>query len=638
MATEARAERLEKFLGELRRHRGPITAKVIGERLGISVRTVRDYAATLNSGLARPLIVSDQLGYVVDEDVYRNSRPALLDARDDSTPKGRLAALIRYLVHDERVDVHEVADHFFVSVPTIESDLGRVRAIIRSHELTLSRDGDLLFLEGGERAKRRLLRSVLFSADGGSPLQALLRARDTPNSVMARISGALTSALATSGLELNEYIRGELLVHLAVAVERSSGDGVASTTFVDGPGLDPLLTGAVRAIIQEVERATGAKLGEDEGRVLFALLLTNSRRHGEVGTIEPQPEMMELTRDALRTLTTQFGVRREDESHLPALALHLQQLRERAFMGKQLASPVGASLKREHPLLHEMSLLFAHILGMQTGLEIEAGEVDYLTLHLGAYFQSELESGPLVSVTLVSPQHGSLTRLLSEKVGDALRGLATIENVITSVGVEPEDLTSDLVVTTFTPPVGLPCPCVVISPFGSDADLRAIREAVRLERARQRNERLRSTLISVLEPELFIRTQSFSGREEAIETGAALLLDHGLVEPGFVADVKERDRRSSTTFGTGFAIPHSLYQDAYRTGICVLSVEEPISWAGSDVFLVVMCAIAPDGLATFRDILDVLVEILLPPGNVKTLTDGSKSFEGFQSTLLSLLP
>lgn len=636
MTGSSRIERQERLISKLSHSQDPLSARQLGELLGIAPRTVRDYVADLNSGLEHPLIVSDQRGYRLDQRVYNRYRSQKVGAPDEASPRGRMAALIRYLVHDEEVDIHLVAEHFYVSVPTIESDLVRVRAVVRDQQLVLRRDGDKLFLEGSERAKRRLLRSVLFSADDGSPMGALISARDKPNSQMAQISGALTKALAANGLELNEFVRGELLIHLVIAVERAKGDSPSNPAVLPLEGEEDLIQ-TTNTIISEVEKVARVQLGAGEAHGLFALLLANSTRHTSTATIQPQPEMMELTRDALLAVTEQFGIRREDEHHLAPLALHLQHLKERAFLGRQLESPMGASFKRTHPLLHEMALLFAHALGVRTGLEIGSGEIDYLALHLGAHFQSELETGPLVSVTLIAPQHGSLTGLLSQKVMAALTGLATIEAVVTNLSAVTADITSDLVVTTVPAPPDLSIPYVQISPFGSDADATQIREAVHRERERQRRDRLRSTLISLLEPDLFANVPTFPNRAAAIEFGAKLLKDQGLVEDGFAKDVLERDRRSATTFGTGFAIPHSLYQDALRTGICVLRTAEPFQWAGQPVNLVFMCAIAPEGMGAFRDALEILVEVLSPPQNIAKLATESTTFSAFTRSLLSFL-
>lgn len=636
MAGNSRAERQERLVSKLSRSQDPLPARQLGELLGIAPRTVRDYVADLNSGLKHPLIVSDQRGYRLDRRMYNWYRSQKVEAPDEATPRGRMAALIRYLVHDEEVDIHLAAQHFYVSVPTIESDLVRVRAVVRDQQLVLRRDGDSLFLEGSERAKRRLLRSVLFSADGGSPMDALLSARDKPNSLIAQISGALTNALAANDLELNEFVRGELLIHLVIAVERARADKTWATPLRRLEEDDSLAV-ATNAIIAEVEKVSEVPLGEGEARGLFALLLANSARHSSDGGLQPQPEMMELASDTLLALTEQFGVRREDDHHLAPLALHLQHLKERAFLGRQLESPMGSTFKRTHPLLHEMALLFAHALGVRTGLEIGQGEVDYLALHLGAHFQSQLEAGPLVSVTLIAPQHGSLTALLSEKVLAAITGLATIQGVVTNLSADTSGITSDLVITTVPPPAGLAIPYVQISPFGSDTDTDAIRDALHRERERQRRERLRSNLISLLEPDLFAAVDTFEDRDAAVAYGAALLQLHGLVEEGFAQDVLERDRRSSTTFGTGFAIPHSLYQDALRTGIAVLRVAQPFPWAGQPVSIVFMCAIAPEGMSAFRDALEILVEILSPPQNIAKLAAQSSTFADFTKSLLSFL-
>ena len=639
--------RQDLLLTELRRSDVPLSANTLSSLLGISPRTVRDYVAKLNEGMDRPLVISDQLGYRLDQYVYHKVRSAKIIAMPSEypdmppnhtdTPRARLNSILRYLSTDGEIDVHELAEHLHVSDATIEADLQRVRAVVRDQQLVLRRRKSLVFLEGTDRAKRRLLRSVLFSADDGTAIDALMHTRDRPDSEVARLSKELTAALAGSGLELNEYVRGELLIHLTVAVERSrKGSPVDPQPVPDGA--DPAISGAVRAIVGAVERVTGTMLDKGEQELLYTLLLANSRPLEKNDRIQPDPDILDLTYDALNAISEQFGVRRNDDRHLIPLALHLQHLRERAFLDRQLDSPMGPGFRREHPLLHEMALLFAHALQVRTGLEIGSGEIVYLALHLGAQFQSQLENGPLVTVSLVAPEHGTLTDLLAEKVRKAIGPQGRLESVVTDVSVDFQGLTSDVVVSTI--PGGTPTtqiPFVQISPFCTDLDATYIRDAVRREQERQRKYRVQSTVVSLIDPALFQHVERFSSAEEAIHMGADLLITHGLAEPGFAEDVLERERRSSTSFGGRFSIPHSLYQDGLRTGICVLTSRHPLAWAGSEVQLIFMFVIAPDGMPLFRDALEALVPVLSEPKNVAHLINASAQFSTFIEALLSLL-
>ncbi|WP_298130871.1 PTS sugar transporter subunit IIA [Micropruina sp.] len=637
MAASDRDTRQAHLVNALRRSQAPLSARLLAEQVGVSQRTIRDYVAALNEGLDRPMIIADQRGYHLDDQVYWRLRSARATKQSRiDTPRRRLSALLRYFARRDHADLFALADLFHVSVPTLEADLSRVRAILREHQLVLRRDHDRIAIEGTERAKRRLLRSLLFSSDEGAGLDALTSARERPGSRMARLSKALTAALAEADLELNEYVRGELLVHLTVASERAK-----SGSALIGPGppadADQRIGAGVRAVADAVRSVTGAALEDGEHGLLYSFLAANSRTRHDAGALEPDPPVLDLTRDAVAALTEQFGLEWPEERPLTPLALHLQHLLERARIGRQLDRPLGAGFKQAYPLLHEMALLFANALQTRTGLQIEPGEVDYLALHLGAQFQNQLEAGPPVSVTVVAPGLWELTPQLTERVDRATGGLGIVENTITDLTADLATITSDLIVSTSAAPAGLRIPFLRISPFCTDADAAAIREAVGAERERQRRQALRAAVVSMLDPALYRHRRHYPDAESAIREGADLLLAQGLVEPGFADDLLERERRSATSFGGHFAIPHSLYQDSLRTGVCVLACDEPVLWGESDVQLIVMFAIAPDGMAVFRRVLEALIAALAEPSDVDQLIAASGSIESFSAKLLELL-
>ncbi len=83
-------------------------------------------------------------------------------------------------------------------------------------------------------------------------------------------------------------------------------------------------------------------------------------------------------------------------------------------------------------------------------------------------------------------------------------------------------------------------------------------------------------------------------------------------------------------------MPHSMRMDATRTAISVLVSDEPIEWAGSQVHLVVLFALSPNGRHVFRDVLDEMIAALAEPATISALIEHSGSYEDFVTTLLDL--
>lgn len=104
---------------------------------------------------------------------------------------------------------------------------------------------------------------------------------------------------------------------------------------------------------------------------------------------------------------------------------------------------------------------------------------------------------------------------------------------------------------------------------------------------------------------------------------------------GYVNELWEQ--RSSTAFGEQFAVPHSLYMDAARTGIAVLVTDEAIPWGERGVRLVLLVAVSSAQRTLFRDALDQLIGVLSDPAAVQTLVDRADSHPGFVQALSELL-
>lgn len=118
---------------------------------------------------------------------------------------------------------------------------------------------------------------------------------------------------------------------------------------------------------------------------------------------------------------------------------------------------------------------------------------------------------------------------------------------------------------------------------------------------------------------------------------AARLTEHGYVAPGFIDDVRERERMSPTSFSSGAAIPHALTTDAVRAGIAVHISDPPVPWFGETVRLVAMFAFTPAQREALGPLFEGFVHALANADTVRTLVDEGTSYEGFIRGLLRVL-
>lgn len=248
-----------------------------------------------------------------------------------------------------------------------------------------------------------------------------------------------------------------------------------------------------------------------------------------------------------------------------------------------------------------------------------------------------LEESDLVTITLVVPRYLNLDEELARRLERHLNGQGVIEEVLTRLDADFSRITSDLIVSCVEGAAEASAPVVVVSPFLTNEDVHAVLAGVRQERERNTRRRVRTTLGTLIDPQLYFHLPHASTKEPVLQLMADRMVELGYVEPSFLADVLDRERRSITSFGGEFAIPHSMHMDAHATAISVLVCDRGIPWGASRVKLVFLFALSPDGRQTFRDVLDGITRLLADRANTTALLEAPRTPDAFRATLFKLL-
>ncbi|MFT3944160.1 MAG: BglG family transcription antiterminator [Ancrocorticia sp.] len=616
----------------------PVSGKQLAEHLHVSTRTIRTYVAELNA--RGSIVVSTHRGYSLDPRAW-----AALAGSDDAkspamTPDERLRYLCRYLASsNEPVSLYDLADQLYVSDSTLETDLGRVREVMRENDLQLSKHRDLIHVKGSERSRRRLVRQMV-SQDGQTILPTWHEfSREYAHLDLERLRSSINGVIALSDLELNEYALTDLLLHTAVTIERLQGGHELPTSSWQLAHKDKAIADVCRALADVIQDQFGISLPSSELDALYGVLAVRAIRATHEG--EPQsvvdPTLQGIVSELLDDVAEKYFLGPPDPAVLLKLTLHVQNLIVRARSGLALRNPLGTSFKNSHPFLHDLALDYAQRIEERFDITVAEAELAYLALHMGMSYLRYLEELNLLTVTLAIPTYHNMTDKIVEDLKRALRGRAIIERVETTLNVDFGTITSDLIVSCIEPENVPSAPFVHISPLLTVDDVAAINEAVDTELARSRRRIIRTSLIGLIDPALFIHVTHPVSKEEALTLMSERLREQGYVGKNFLEDVLDRENRSSTSFGGNFAIPHSMRMDATTTAISVLVSEKGIPWGASNVRLVMLFALSADGRQIFRDSLDQIIRLLAETGNVGTLLDNADDAEAFLAAFNSLL-
>lgn len=611
---------------------GPELAKV----LGVSTRSVRQYVRTLNRAAGGPMVQASHRGYALDEawvSRFADSRAAHHRA---DTPMQRLYYIARRLVMaPDGEDVYGLAEMLCVSDSTVEADLTKVRGLLREFDLALRRDRSVVRITGSERNQRRLVRQLLLESTKdvkASRLSAALtdfQAYDLPG-----LTANLRTTLDAHGLQMQEYALQDLALHVVIAVARIASGHVRETC-------DPIAGGdavlrAVDELSDKIEHERHIVVPDAERHELVRLVMTRAGG-AEDGTGIVGDEYLTLVRSILTELADQYLLDIDDTAFVVNLSLHVRNLVARARSGSRARNPIGAEFKQSHPLVHELAVFVARGIEAGAGIALDEDEIVFFGFHLGAYLQKTLEATDQVTVVCVAPRyydvHESFIQRLATHLGDSAR----IVETITTLDHPWQTVDADLVVTSAVLPDDVAGPVLLVSPVPTRAELDKVAETVRVARTRKASARIRWTVSELLDPRLFLHVTSAT-QMEALRAMCGQLEAEGVVGPTFLDDVLERERLSPTAFGGSIAVPHSMQMNSRRTAISVLISDEPIDWAGSQVRLVALFALSPNGRQVFRDVLDDFITTLADPVRISTVVDASESYDGFVRALVSEFP
>lgn len=116
--------------------------------------------------------------------------------------------------------------------------------------------------------------------------------------------------------------------------------------------------------------------------------------------------------------------------------------------------------------------------------------------------------------------------------------------------------------------------------------------------------------LGILTRDSIVLGQTAGDMEQAIEYVGGMLVDRGIVEPGYIAGMKQREETVSTYLGNGVALPHGTFDtrdEIKGTGIVVAQYPDGVEWGDSVARLVIGLAATGDD---HIEVLSQLAEVL----------------------------
>lgn len=630
--------RQDRVLASLIREHDWVTAATLADALGVTPRSIRSYVTALN-GRVPGAVESGPLGYRAGAE----AASAMAERQPDAgTPRHRLHTVVRALL-DARdgIDVFETADALFVSPATLEADLARVRGLLGGTELTLERSASRARLVGTEGAQRRLLSRLAHDEmeAGAFDLQVLRRTlgeRSVGPQAFGPFKTDLVARLSGLGYFVNEYGIGDVIMHIAISADRvASGRALDEATSLRTPAQE-----AIAAVIDELAREhLGVRLGAGDTGHLATLVLTRVVAPGATAEARApiEPDVEQAVREVVGEAASEFLVDIVSADFVVRLALHVQNLRQRAREQAWSRNPLTRSLKATYPMIFEVAVFIASRLQERLDIALLDDEIAYIAMHVGGQLERSRRADQLLTATIVCPGYYELHELLRSSVDRSLGQAIDVVEVETRVDPDWASIDSDLVLTTIEPgAVGERF--VRIQPFLTPADIERVQAVAGRIRRSRRLARLRAELERYVDESAFVRGIDGAGGEEAvIRQLGSLLIDAGVIDEDYLDRTVERERMSSTAFTDALAVPHAIGMTAARTAIAIGIAETPIAWDAQRVQVVALVAFSESDREAFQTVFEQFVEVFSERDSVQRIVRRGTDFSSFLDELVAVI-
>ena len=598
--------KLERVLDMLRAG-APVSSATLREELGISERTVRSYISRINERLAETARIEQRRGkgYVlVVEDAEAFGRAVESGRRRShdvpQTPAERVRFIASILLNrTDWITVEALSESLYVSRFTVSDDLREVDRLLGRYGITLERRSHRgIRAVGSEFGRRTCLAGIAIDAfvDASGPAaQDSMRVTDMRDAV-ARVARHVSDVTAAHDLRINPVAYQNLLVHIAIAVMRTSEN---HSVPMGEDQLRAIEATEVYPAARELARAVGDEFGMEfppEEVAYIAVHLSGKQSiydamalgaEKDVRGVVP-PEAWDVASEMIRRVEECFGFDLSDDFELRMnLATHVAPLSVRLRYGMQMKNPLLTDIRQRFAVAYSMAQEASAVLAARYGRAPSEDEVGYIALAFALSLErlKGSERGRRNILVVCASGAGS-ARLLEFRFrsvfGDRLGRIETCD----AQSVGSFDLTDiDCVFTTVPLSVTLPVPVFSIGAFLDDAELPRVRAALEAEPSS-------GALGRFFDRRLFFPHCRFSGKEDAISFLCARVREVRDADEDVEELVWQREEMAITSFGNRVAMPHPSRPVVDESVVAVALLDDPVDWGGKDVLAVFLVCIS----------------------------------------------
>jgi len=609
----------------------------LARRFAVSTRTVRTDISALNQLLMEHgahFVLSRSEGYQLKiDDAARYGRllqSAPSHLRIPRTSADRVHYLLtRFLTSAFSLKLEDLAEEWFVSRATLQSDMAEVRDWLNRYQLAIEtkpRYGMKLF--GSEVSIRACLTDLLYQISQEANESPLLTLEALNSGMLETLQPLLHQCFSRFHIRMTDDSEHYLRLYCAVAVRRIS-EGYPLTEF-SAEDVDDDVRDAARHIINLMRPITGKAISPAEEAYLRVNIA--ARRVQDIAPSAISPDDGDTLVDyILSYINHHYNFNLQNDAQLRAdLLTHIKTMITRVRYQINIPNPLLANIKQHYPMAYDVTLAAVSSWGKYTPYAISENEIGFLVLHIGVGLERHYNVGYQrhPQVMLVCDTGNSTVRMIQAMLMRKYPQIV-VQQIISLRDYEQLNVIEEDFVITTARLTEKDKPVVVMSPFPTDYQLEQIGKQVLVDRTRP------YMLEKFFDAAHFRIIDRPMDRSQLFHMLCEQLQQEGVVDETFCASVEEREAIVSTMLGEGIALPHALGLQARKTVVYTVLAPQGIQWGDETASVIFLLAISKTEYEEAMAIYDLFVTFMRE--RAMTRLRDSKDFASFKAVAIDCL-
>lgn len=599
-------------------HKDWIEANSLADYFNVTTRTIRKHIKEVNTSHPN-LIISSYKGYKVNDSDYEYNR---VETEDEFNY--RINYIMRKLVvSPDPVSVYDLADDLHISDSSFERCLKIVKENLGYFDLSIDRKRNQIQIEGKERKKRRLINYLISkeNSDGYFSSDSLDNDLITENINVEEIKEKVKEILNRHDIYINDYGFQTVIFHVIIMLDRVlQGKYVADE---DHGSREDEISDIAKDIRTYIKERYDVELPQLELYYL-SIIISNNCNNYDLNTIDEnnisnyvEQEYIDLVKKIFADLAANYCLEPFSEKFLVNITIHIRSLIVRIKNDTYTQNPLTGKFQNQYPIIYDMATFIAKEINDYTGIRIVDDEIAFIAFHIGSNLENHKILKEKIKACYIYSDYHSFHLNSINKIADTFDSEIYVSSVMSVSDYKENDLDADMIISTEK--IDTDIPCVEVSIFINDIDIRNIRELIDRIKVHRKRETLRKDLNHFIGEKLFKKEFYCTDNIEMINVLSKECIEIGLCNSDFTEEVLERERLTSTSFRNSIAIPHSLRASTKHSFMSIVLNSKKMLWGKNYVNIVILIGTSKSDRERFKNVYDELVQVLYEPVNVKRL-------------------